>query len=384
MIPVKRAHLHIAATTHPGRKGKNNEDRYAISAHKLSRSDPRSSVFAVIADGVGGHRAGEVAAEIAVETISRVVVNSNGKRPLNILRDAICQADQQIYLQAEANLDQRGMSTTSACAWVIGDRLFIASAGDSRIYLRRGYSLHQLTTDHTWVQEAIDSGALTPEEAQNHPNAHVIRRHLGSKQPVVPDIRLRLDPNEEDAEAEANQGMRLQPGDQVLLCSDGLTDLVSDEEIARILEGQDRDEALKELVDLANDRGGHDNITMVLLQMPERGGRVPDFISRDGSSALLWFMIGFGSLLLLGSVLIGSLFWARERVAPDLTPAASPALIFQPNLSPSQVVMPGISPTASVSSPSTPALPSSAEPGMESTPVIPTYTPWPTSTSLPE
>lgn len=384
MIPVERAHLYIAATTHPGRKGKNNEDRYAVAAYKLSRRDPHSSVFAVIADGVGGHRAGEVAAEIAVETISRVVGSSNGKQPLNILQNAISQADQQIYLQAEVNLDRLGMSTTSACAWVISDRLYIASVGDSRIYLRRGYGLYQLTTDHTWVQEAIDSGALTPEQAQNHPNAHVIRRHLGSKQPVVPDIRLRLDPNEEDAAAEANQGMRLQPGDQVLLCSDGLTDLVSDEEISGILQGQNRDEALKELVDLANDRGGHDNITIVLLQMPERAARVPGFVSRDGASALLWFMVGFGSLLLLGSMLIGSLFWARERVAADPTPAASPALIFQPQLSPSREVSPAFSTTTTVSSLTTATPASSPGPAVESSPIIPTYTPWPTSTPLPE
>jgi serine/threonine protein phosphatase PrpC len=382
LIPVERAHLHIAATTHPGRKGKNNEDRYAVSAYKLSRTDPRSSVFAIVADGVGGHRAGEVAAQLAVETISRIVAESNGKQPLSTLQEAVSQADQQIYLQAESNLDQLGMSTTSACAWVIADRLYITSVGDSRIYLRRGYNLNQLTTDHTWVQEAIDSGALTPEQAQNHPNAHVIRRHLGSKQPVLPDMRLRLDPNEEDVEAEANQGMRLQPGDQVLICSDGLTDLVSNEEILGILESRNRDEALKLLVDLANSRGGHDNITLVLLQMPERGSRVSGFVARDGRSALVWFMVGFGSLLLLGSVLIGSLFWARDRGTPALTPAATPARLFQP--APSQELSPESSYTPTVSDLATPSPPSSPEPGMEITQVLPTYTPWPTSTPVPE
>jgi serine/threonine protein phosphatase PrpC len=382
VIPVERAHLHIVASTHPGRKGKNNEDRYAVSAYKLGRTDPRLSVFAIVADGVGGHRAGEVAAQLAVETISRIVADSNGKQPLHTLQEAISQADQQIYLQAESNLDQLGMSTTSACAWVVGDRLYIASVGDSRIYLRRGYNLNQLTTDHTWVQEAIDSGTLTPEQAQNHPNAHVIRRHLGSKQPVLPDMRLRLDPNEDDAEAQANQGMRLQPGDQVLICSDGLTDLVSDDEILGILGSRNRDEALKALVDLANSRGGRDNITIVLLQMPERGSRVSGFVSRDGRSALIWFMVGFGSLLLLGSMLIGSLFWARDRGTPALTPAASPARLFQSV--PSQEVSPESSDTSTMSELATPTPLSSPEPGAQTTRVIPTYTPWPTSTSVPE
>lgn len=271
MIPVDRAHLLFAAITHPGMRRSENEDRYAISTYQVSRDDPTPSLMAVIADGVGGHRAGEVAAELAVEVVSRVVAGGNPGHPLDTLQEAFLQANQVIYTQSISDPDLHGMSTTCACAWVIGDRLFIGWVGDSRIYLVRGSKIHRLTTDHTWVQEALDSGALTPEQARNHPNAHILRRHIGAQTPVVPDLRLRFD--ETDAQVEANQGTPLLPRDKLLLCSDGLTDLVSDGEILAALEKGDLQEAVKELVNLANARGGHDNITLIGIQGP--GGKTP-------------------------------------------------------------------------------------------------------------
>ena len=145
------------------------------------------------------------------------------------------------------------MGTTAVCAWIIGDRLYTAAAGDSRLYLLRSGALQRLTTDHTWVQEALDHGALSPEGARDHPNAHVIRRYLGAKHPLRADLRLRLHPDESDAQAEANQGLRLLPGDRLLLCSDGLTDLVEDAEIlAALSTDSPTKEALHGLVALAN------------------------------------------------------------------------------------------------------------------------------------
>jgi protein phosphatase len=160
------------------------------------------------------------------------------------------------------------MGATVACCWIISRQLYLANVGDSRIYLLRGRYIYQLSNDHTWIQEAMDHGLLTPEQARAHPNAHVIRRYLGSKQPVVPDTRLRLSPGESDAQAEANQGFVLLPGDRLLLCSDGLTDLVSNDEIRYHLEGAPLEPALQALINLANGRGGHDNITLVALQVP--------------------------------------------------------------------------------------------------------------------
>jgi protein phosphatase len=129
--------------------------------------------------------------------------------------------------------------------------------------------VQQMNIDHTWVQEAVDSGIINMDEARNHPRRHLIRSYLGSADPIQPDLRLYLDINENQEQAKANQGLPLIPGDQVLLCTDGLTDLVADDEFQEILSsGGSEDERLGKLVDLANVRGGHDNITIVLLQTP--------------------------------------------------------------------------------------------------------------------
>jgi protein phosphatase len=126
-----------------------------------------------------------------------------------------------------------------------------------------------MNVDHTWVQEALDVGVINEEEARSHPRRHLIRSYLGSPDPIHPDLRLYLSPDENQEQAKANQGLPLIPGDQVLLCSDGLTDLVADPEILEILDNQgDLQEQLSKLIDLANLRGGYDNITAILLQAP--------------------------------------------------------------------------------------------------------------------
>lgn len=265
--------------------GKNNEDRYSVSAFYLPGPERVPSVLAVVADGIGGHKAGEVAAEIAVETISRVVAASDGSFPANTLVQAVIEASQAIYEQSEQQANQKGMGATCACGWIIGDRLFIVNVGDSRIYLLRGGRIHQVSTDHTWIQEALEHGAITPDQIRGHPNSHVIRRYLGSRQTVIPDIRLRLRSQESDEQAEANQGTRLMPGDQVLLCSDGLTDLVDDDEIQRVLSTYPLQEAVHRLIEIANQRGGHDNTTVVALEQPA-GVTLPAGAARPAGAAL--------------------------------------------------------------------------------------------------
>jgi protein phosphatase len=173
------------------------------------------------------------------------------------------------------------MGATCVCAWIIGNRLYTASVGDSRIYLIREHQIYQLTIDHTWVQEAIDHGMLTPDQARSHPNTHVIRRYLGSRSTVVPDVRLRLESYETDREAEENQGVLLKETDRLLLCTDGLTDLVSDREILGAMQTSSLDEAVQQLIHMANLRGGHDNITIVALDCGLDGtGHRPSFWKR--------------------------------------------------------------------------------------------------------
>ena len=166
-------------------------------------------------------------------------------------------------------MKSKGMGSTVACALVIDSALYIATLGDSRLYLVRDNVIQQLNIDHTWVQEALEVGVINTDEARNHPRRHLIRSYLGSSDPIHPDLRLYMDSEENQEQAKANQGLPLVPGDQILICTDGLTDLVADEEVLEILVGDEsKDEQLQKLVDLANLRGGHDNITAVVLQAP--------------------------------------------------------------------------------------------------------------------
>jgi len=267
VIPSKQPHLDSSAITDPGSKGRLNEDSFEITSFTLSEDDDTPVLLAIIADGIGGHKAGEIASKIAVATIISSIAESDGTDPLWILKSALLEANHSITSEAENDDSRKGMGSTVACALVIDSALYIATLGDSRLYLVRDNVIQQLNVDHTWVQEALEVGVINPEEARSHPRRHLIRSYLGSSDPIHPDLRLYMDSEENQEQAKANQGLPLVPGDQVLICTDGLTDLVDDEEILEIIVGQDsKDEQLQKLVDLANLRGGHDNITAIVLQ----------------------------------------------------------------------------------------------------------------------
>ena len=185
------------------------------------------------------------------------------------LKSAVSEASDAIASHSASNEELKGMGATCAIAWIIGDKLHTAYVGDSRIYLMRGGRIQQVTIDHSWVQEALEKGIITPEMARDHPNVHVIRRYLGSPVPPDPDFRLNLFDGEGAQHTENNQGTQLQPNDVLLLCSDGLTDLVWNDEILEIVRSKSTlKEATRALVDLANERGGHDNITVILIGAP--------------------------------------------------------------------------------------------------------------------
>jgi serine/threonine protein phosphatase PrpC len=385
MIPAERAHLKSTVVTHPGMKGKQNEDRYGVSAHIYNPENPIPSTFAIVSDGIGGHRAGEVAADMAVEIISRKIAESSPFRPQSTLKAAIIAASQAIRNQAEKEPSKLGMGATCACAWIIGDRLYTASVGDSRVYLIREEKIRQLTTDHTWIQEAIDKGLLKSEEAAGHPNQHVIRRFLGSETPPLPDLRLFLDPNESDEDAKSHQGMRLYPGDCLIICSDGLTDLVADWEILARVKQLHIDEALNGLVDLANGRGGHDNITVIALQVPKNfpthkllheAPTVPVAAASPKKqivslNTLVFSCLGLSILLLIGLLIANAFGWQALWGGPDPTSTQVETQV------PTQTVI-----TIEIIEPSTTfALSPLATPTSLSVQVQPTYTAWPTSTS---
>jgi protein phosphatase len=389
VIPSERAHLTVTAISHPGMTGKNNEDRYGVSAYYMDTGQTTPSVLAVVADGIGGHRAGEVAAEIAVETISSFVAQSDGSQPVLTLREAIIHAGQAINGTAEGDPNQKGMGSTCACAWVIGSRLYTASVGDSRVYLIREGAIRQLSTDHTWVQEAIDQGLLTIDEARRHPNAHVIRRYLGSRLDVVPDLRLRLRADENDTLAEANQGTPLHPGDNLLLCSDGLTDLVENDEILTALQTHNTRGALEELVRMTNRRGGHDNVTIVTMAVPVIERPTIPITVRPTERHFPAALLAAGALLLVMLALAGGLFWYFFLGEGDADSSPSPTPALQATLFPEQVTPPSVlpAPQETASSPAGgagKALPTVGEaPGAVTPPLQVTLTPWPTNTTAP-
>jgi len=378
MIPFERSHLIVNATTHAGMSGKDNEDRYAVSAFLLSEQNPIPSVFTVVTDGIGGHRAGEVAAELAVENISQRIAESDASQPVETLEKAIVDASRAIMESSQLISQHHGMGCTCACAWVIGQQLFVAYVGDSRIYLVRNRQMIRLSRDHTWVQEAMDGGFLQPEQARNHPNAHVIRRYLGSAQPVVPDTRLYQSDDPGGFHAEVCQGMLLLPDDILLLCTDGLTDLVNDEEILEILTTRELADAIETMVQLANQRGGHDNITLVTLKATAEVGS-----KFSVTKPLLGWRSGVGIAISLMFVVLSLLFaggywWINNQ--QDITPTVS---LSSPNVAPASTealpVILIISPTWIQSTPSG-ITPTMTLPGL--LPEV-TLTPWPTYTTIP-
>ncbi len=369
MTRTEEAHLFIEALSHPGLAGKKNEDRYGVSALKTGPHQKTPAVLAVLCDGIGGHRAGEVAAEMGVSIITETIEQGDDRQPLKLLSKAISHANQAIYEASQTDYGRNGMGTTCVCAWVIGDRLYTVNLGDSRIYLLRDGHIVQLTTDHTWVQEALDAKIITDEDYARHPNAHVIRRYLGSKKSPQPDFRLWFFEGEQDSDALKNQGMQLKPDDILLLCSDGLTDLVSDEEIRTAIMDNPLKLAPQVLIDKANSRGGHDNATVVVMKVPPQSGTYSNAVRRR--RWLMGCLAGFTAIALLIIIVIFGVRW-RGRMVDELTPVQPVTYPTIPLLTPSPVIL---SPTLGATE--------TMERPVDRHDTAPTITPWPTNTSVP-
>ena len=336
MIREELSRYPVAAQTHAGMTGKNNEDRFAVSAFQLSQRNRTPVLLAVLCDGIGGHKAGEIAAELAVNNISQVAAESDGKYPLEALEKGIQQANQAIFKAANHDQSKTGMGSTTAIAWVIGNRLFTATVGDSRIYLMRDGHIRQLSIDHTWIQDALDSGLLAPDQVEGHPNRHVIRRYLGGPTPPEVDYRLRMADGESDQQSIDNQGKPLNPGDRLLLCSDGLTDLVRDHEILAAFGEVSDEQATQNLVDLANTRGGHDNITIVTFTLPN--GIKPASKKRSPlpfGCAIAAIILGLMVLTASAYYLLNGLPWLDDnlRATPPIMATINPLITSAPKSS---------------------------------------------------
>lgn len=237
--------------TDPGRTRENNEDSVAFD---------EPTRLAVLADGMGGYNAGEIASGMATAFIksemarwlSEVGQHAQGKEIRRALEICVDNANLSIFSAANSNSHYSGMGTTLVVGVFQGTTLLLGHIGDSRCYRLRGRQFAQITKDHSLLQEQIDSGLLTLEQAATAPNKNLVTRALGVEDAVM------LELNE----------YQVQPGDLYLMCSDGLTDMVDDAEISNILEGSSSmEQKADRLVSVANEHGGRDNITVLLVQV---------------------------------------------------------------------------------------------------------------------
>ena len=258
--PGQQVCLFSSARTDTGRVRSNNED----SIHLWANGD--HVVLAVVADGMGGAVAGEEASRIAVETIHRQLSSPNGWQSkisdysdidpnelVDQLQQAITGANDTIVDRAAANPELKGMGTTVTLAFVHNTEVVIGHVGDSRAYLIDGSDGYctQVTSDHTLVQALVEAGHISQPEADSHPMKNVLYRALGQSRDVDVDIYFE----------------RMHVGDRLVLCSDGLTLHVKAEEIAQLAIAHDPDVCSQKLIDLANERGGHDNISVVVIKV---------------------------------------------------------------------------------------------------------------------
>lgn len=204
----------------------------------------------IVADGMGGHKAGEFASKFTVETIVESVRTNEQKEPVRIIEEAIQTANRELIQKARQDETMAGMGTTVVVVTVIGDKAFVANVGDSRMYVI-GKEISQVTRDHSLVEEMVRMGELAKDAAKDHPDKNIITRAVGAAQDVDVDFFE----------------VELYPQDYILMCSDGLTNMVEDEDIRRIVQSQrDVAERVEKLVETANDHGGQDNITVVVIE----------------------------------------------------------------------------------------------------------------------
>lgn len=230
-----------------GKRRKLNQDYVYTSEQPVG---PVPNLF-IVADGMGGHNAGDLASRLAVNTIVEVIAASQEKELEDMFEAAIELANRKVYDHACRNPELEGMGTTVVAATCSDGMLFVANVGDSRLYMVGRHGMKQVTRDHSWVEEMVRRGGLGKEEARNHPDRNIITRAVGAEEKVKPDF-FRVE---------------LKEGDMVLMCTDGLTNMLEDEEIRMALDGaRDLVEQAETLVRRANENGGRDNISVILIQ----------------------------------------------------------------------------------------------------------------------
>lgn len=230
-----------------GRRRKLNQDTVYSCDHDLGNL---KNLY-IVADGMGGHKAGDYASAYTVKAIEREVGYCEFDSPIKVLRDAITVANSDVFDKAQSDADFAGMGTTTVAATIDDMTLYVANVGDSRLYLIDN-DIKQITRDHSLVAEMVRKGSISEEVARNHPDKNIITRAIGASKGVDIDFFE----------------VELKPGDVVLMCTDGLTNMVEDEEIFRIVAAaKDIEDAAENLVNMANHNGGKDNIGVVIVKV---------------------------------------------------------------------------------------------------------------------
>lgn len=236
--------MNFGFVTDIGKLRRQNEDAVFVNE--------KEPYFLVVADGMGGHNAGEVASSIAIETIKELLSKKTGRRKIdyeNKMREAFTLANKKIYDYADENAKLMGMGTTTVTALVSGGKLIVGNVGDSRAYIIKDDDIRQISIDHSYVWQLVLRGEITEQQAKRHPKRNFITRAMGTEKEIEVDIFSEK-----------------WEGGVVLICSDGLSNLVENYEMKKIVsEATDLQEAAEKLAGLANERGGSDNITVALM-----------------------------------------------------------------------------------------------------------------------
>ncbi len=248
-----RAGVEVAGMSDVGCQRQTNEDRYGYWEPSSDAEFEGKGRLAVVADGMGGHEGGQDASRIAVDAIQQLYATSRGDDPQALLTAAFHEAHARIHQFAAKHPELQGMGTTATAIVLRANRLYYCHIGDSRLYLVRGGRITRLTRDHSYVGSLVENGFITSEEAETHPQRHILMAALGAGQEFSPES--------------PEHPIPLESGDVLLLCTDGLWGLVADEELAQTVAGMRPAEACRALIGLAKERGGHDNITVQVLRL---------------------------------------------------------------------------------------------------------------------
>ncbi|MBC8063425.1 MAG: serine/threonine-protein phosphatase [Chlorobia bacterium] len=248
-----RPRVTVACKTDLGRVRENNEDKFEYFLPEDEGTLASRGLVFLVCDGMGGHAAGQIASELTAKTFIDVYLNHPSSDSTVAMSGAVAAANRYVLDVARAVPSRRGMGTTLSALILLQDKAYTVQVGDSRVYRLRAGELAMLTQDHTYVEESIRMGIMTPEEALTHQYKHVLTRAVGTEDAVNPDV-------------EAHD---LEPGDLYLLCSDGLLNHVPDEQIADVMRNYNPSEIAWKLVGMALLGGGSDNTTVMVVRVDE-------------------------------------------------------------------------------------------------------------------